>query len=373
LSYSVTGLTLSGADAANYYLSSSTLSGSHGEITRRAVTLTPQAVTKVYDGNANATVANLSHYSAMLGISGDTVTGLDLQFADKNVGSGKTLTASNASIADGNGGNNYLVSYVANTTSAISRLNSVTWVGGATGNWFDPANWAGGAVPDLSNVAHVVIPTGVTVTFDNTITPPATLGTVNIDSLGSGSGSLVQTQGVLAVGAGGVQLSNLTLSGGSFSSEGLVSTANWLQSGGLAMLQGDLTVSGQYTQTNGTTQVGGAMASGRLTMSGGTLAVTRRLTAAAYQITGGVLTAENAADFMPVSPTSQPTEPDYKDTMVAGGTRVAVGLPDVRRNEGIPVLPPLIKAATGTGRVAQKVIQDEARVHIVDLDLNDDD
>ena len=100
----------------------------------------------------------------------------------------------------GTDANNYSVNATGNnSTASITRLPQVSWTGGATGNWFDPANWAGGAVPDLANVASVVIPAGVTVSFGTTVVSPAEAGAVSLDALGT-AGSLSMTGGTLNVG-----------------------------------------------------------------------------------------------------------------------------------------------------------------------------
>src|SRR5690606_6157305 len=105
-------------------------------------------------------------------------------FSDKNVGRGKLVTISDITLSGEDAGN-YMPAAVAMRASAdITRLDSVTWVGGEEGDWFDPANWAGGAVPDLANVATVIIPGGVDVTFGTPPVAPAQGGPVYIDSLG---------------------------------------------------------------------------------------------------------------------------------------------------------------------------------------------
>ena len=95
---------------------------------------------------------------------GNTVAGEDVsfvaagatgQFADKNVGDGKSVLISGVELGGVDSGN-YVLSSVADSSANITRLNSVNWVGmGSTNNWFDAANWEDGAVPDLANVANV--------------------------------------------------------------------------------------------------------------------------------------------------------------------------------------------------------------------------
>jgi len=88
-SVSITGGALSGADAGNYTLANSTGSAS-ADITPKALAVSGiTAANKVYDGTTSATVSySDANFSGL--ISGDTVTASGA-FADKNVGTGKTV------------------------------------------------------------------------------------------------------------------------------------------------------------------------------------------------------------------------------------------------------------------------------------------
>ncbi len=98
----------------------------------------------------------------------------------------------------------------------INQLGSVAWVGGASGNWSQASNWAGGAIPDFANVAAVTIPKGTTVTYDSGVPGVTTLSTL------SESGTLVMAAGSLTIAGNlspaGYQQSGGTLTvGGAFS------------------------------------------------------------------------------------------------------------------------------------------------------------
>src|SRR5204863_229484 len=87
----VTGVTLSGADAGNYTVSQPT--GLTADITARNLTISGAvADNKVYDGNTTATVDFTSASLAVV-VSGDGVTinssGYSASFNTKSVGSGK--------------------------------------------------------------------------------------------------------------------------------------------------------------------------------------------------------------------------------------------------------------------------------------------
>ena len=236
LAYSLTGVSLSGTDAGNYYLSSSAVSGNNGSITPAALAVSFTAANKVYDGSATVSLTSTDNR-----FGSDVLTVLATgTFADKNVGTSKAVTVSGVSLSGPDAGNYSLGSTGSGPTASIARLSQVTWVGGATGNWFDPANWAGGAVPDLANVASVTIPAGVTVSFDNTPVAPAQAGPVSIDSLGV-AGSLSQSAGTLNVGAGGVTLNTLTQTGGVLTTPGAVALTSLNQTAG-TLTAGSLTV-----------------------------------------------------------------------------------------------------------------------------------
>jgi len=302
LNYTISNLALSGAAAASYHLTGGgSFGGSDGVITARPLTVTYTGLDKVYDGNTSTSV-NLSDNR----VSGDVlVINRSAAFADKNAGAGKTVNVNGVSLSGTDAGN-YTVATTGTAIANITRLNSVTWVGGATGNWFDPANWAGGAVPDLSNVANVIIPSGVTVTFNNTASSPATAANteanaVKIDSLGSTDGSLQHTEGFLNIGAGGMTLASYNQSGGtlinagstnlgsysqsagSFNGTGNFASDSLTQTGGTTLLAGNLTVNNSYSQgTAGSVTVGGntnitdttgGMAIGNLSTTGTTTIV----------------------------------------------------------------------------------------------------
>ncbi|PUE10844.1 hypothetical protein B9Z51_00360 [Limnohabitans sp. T6-5] len=122
LAYTVSGITLSGADAANYHLAggATTLTGNDGVITPAALKLTSSDVVKVYDRTTAAVGTALVTQGTQLYAS-DSITGGAFSFNDKNVGAGnKVVSVSAVTINDGNNGNNYTVTYIDNTTSTIT-------------------------------------------------------------------------------------------------------------------------------------------------------------------------------------------------------------------------------------------------------------
>jgi hypothetical protein len=66
-------------------------------------------------------------------IAGDSVTAASLSYGNKNVGSNnKTVTLNSATVSDGNGGNNYSLTLVGNSTSSITPASLA--VSGITAN-----------------------------------------------------------------------------------------------------------------------------------------------------------------------------------------------------------------------------------------------
>jgi hypothetical protein len=124
----LTGATLAGTDAGNYTLTS--VDTTQADITALAITGQFTAANKTYDGTTAASVLTRSLTGV---VSGDSVslTGGTATFGNKNVGVGKTVTLTGATLAGADAGN-YTLSSVATTTAEVTRL-------GITGS-FDSAN-----------------------------------------------------------------------------------------------------------------------------------------------------------------------------------------------------------------------------------------
>src|SRR5581483_6586263 len=103
----VVGISISGLDAGNYTVNTTTTTTAN--ITVRSLNVTAAGVDRVYDGTTNATV-NLSDDR----VSGDVFTDsyLAAYFDDKNVGTNKNVTVVGISISGPDAGN-----YTVNTTT----------------------------------------------------------------------------------------------------------------------------------------------------------------------------------------------------------------------------------------------------------------
>ena len=112
------GFSLSGSDAGNYNLSSSTLT-TNATISAKDVDGHMTAADKVYDGTAQATIATRSLSDTFLGDS-VFLDGGAATFADKNVGSGKEVTGTGFSLSGTDAGNYHLTSSTLTAAAEIT-------------------------------------------------------------------------------------------------------------------------------------------------------------------------------------------------------------------------------------------------------------
>src|SRR5262249_7479230 len=113
---SVTGLSLSGADAANYQLASTNASTT-ANITARSLSVTANGGNKGYDGTTTATVSLSDNR-----LAGDSLTTSypSASFANKNVGTAKSVSVSGITISGTDAANYQLASTTASTTADIT-------------------------------------------------------------------------------------------------------------------------------------------------------------------------------------------------------------------------------------------------------------
>jgi hypothetical protein len=132
----------------------------------------------------------------------------------------------------------------------------------------------------LSNVANVVIPSGVQVQFDTigAVSPADASQAVNIIGLGN-AGSLTQANGTLNIGTGGMTLAGYTQNGGVLTNAGETHLGSFNQSAGSFGGTGGFTAD-RFSQSGGSTALAGDFtllqgfqqgASGTVTVGGNTL------------------------------------------------------------------------------------------------------
>src|SRR5262249_30210685 len=124
-SISISGISISGTDAANY--SANSTASATANITARSLTISAAGVNKTYDGSTSATVTLSDNR-----VAGDSLTTsyTSASFATKSVGTSKAVSVSGINVTGTDAGN-YTFNSTANTTANITaRSLSVT----ATGN-----------------------------------------------------------------------------------------------------------------------------------------------------------------------------------------------------------------------------------------------
>ena len=250
-----------------------------------ALSVTPKAIApssiiisglqKTYDGSP--TISNvILNASSNLIRTGDVVS---IQgsgaFADSNVASGKSIAISPVLLgADAN--NYYLTNGTISTTGTITQLASVTYTGPTGGSWSLATNWANGAIPTLSNVAQVVIPSNTTVVYD----------TANLSSLTPTSS--INNSGVLSFNSSTPTTMAYPISG----------TGSINQSGsGVLTLTGTNSYSGG-TNINGSTLIVGsahALGTGQVISSNGILSVASGITLPSLLVNGTTILASDVA------------------------------------------------------------------------------
>jgi autotransporter-associated beta strand protein len=211
--------------------------------------------------------------------------------AGRNVGN---YTINQGTVAN----SNYLINFVSDSL-VITQLSSVTYIGPAGGNWSDPSNWAGGAIPDLSNVANVLIPTGTAVTYDASVVGPVTSqvaanGALNL----SNAGAAVSLGGISGSGSIALSPNNLSLtaaSGGDFSGE-ISGTGSFAVAGGAQTLSGVNTYTGNTAIHSGASLIiagsgllGGGDYAGTITNNGSFV-----YASSATQTVSGVITGSGS-------------------------------------------------------------------------------
>jgi hypothetical protein len=154
----ISGITDSGSDAANYTLNNTTATTT-ANITPLGITVVGTGTNKIYDG----TVLDAVTLASAGVVAGDTVNFADTSavFVDKNVASGKTVTISGITDSGSDAGNYTLNNATASTTASITPLG-ITVVGTGTNKIYD------GTVLDTVTLASAGVLAGDTVNFADT-------------------------------------------------------------------------------------------------------------------------------------------------------------------------------------------------------------
>src|SRR5207249_1322126 len=160
-------------------------------VAKKTVTGSITANSKVYDGTTASTIATRS-VSGVIGSDNVSLSGGTATFSDKNVGNGKTVTATGLTPSGTAAGNYQLASTSATTTADITAKGLT--VGGVTANnkVYDGTTTA---TLNLGSAALVGVVSGDTVTL-NTASAAGTFANANV-----GTGKTVAVSGLALSGA----------------------------------------------------------------------------------------------------------------------------------------------------------------------------
>ena len=205
----VTGLSLTGADAGDYTLASTTLSGAIGTITAKTLTASLTGlVSKPYDGT---TVASLTpgNYSLLGVVSGDTVglsTAASGTYDTKDAGTGKTVTVTGLALTGADAGDYSIASSsLSGAVGTITPLALTASLIGTVSKTYD-----GGVAANLSSGNYTLSsPLGsdvVSLAFNAS-------GTYDTKDVGAGKTVTVTGLALTGADAGDYSLASTTLSG----------------------------------------------------------------------------------------------------------------------------------------------------------------
>ena len=117
----VGGVTVNDGNGGNNYTITNYVDNTTSTITPAPLDVTTANVTKTYDGTTAVVGGSLVATDGTQLFGSDTLSGGVFAYTNADAGSGKTVTVSGVTVNDGNGGNNYDVTDIDNTTSTIEQ------------------------------------------------------------------------------------------------------------------------------------------------------------------------------------------------------------------------------------------------------------
>jgi len=189
------GATLTGEDSGNYVLVSNMASGNVGVIDAKTISAGLTGSTaKTYDGATTATLGAGNYVlTGLIGEDVVTVAGASANYADKNAGTGKTVSASGLTLSGAAGGNYVLASTTA--SGAIGQIDAKAITADLTGAVVKTYDGSASATLAAGNYGLTGLVGGDTVTVAST---SATYADKN-----AGAGKTVTVTGVSLRGGDG--------------------------------------------------------------------------------------------------------------------------------------------------------------------------
>ena len=214
IAVSATGLSISGPSAANYYLTSSSVSGSIGNIAATNITVTAAPNTKSYD---TTTIAGASPAITSGGVQSGDTAGFSEIYNTQNSGAGKTLTPSGM-ILDGNGGNNYNYTFVSLPNGTITPGTLIYSANAAAMTYGSAVPALGGSVGGFVGGETQAGATTGALLFTTTATSASGVGSYPINGSGltanNGNYQFAQAAGnatALSIAVAGLTVTNLAV------------------------------------------------------------------------------------------------------------------------------------------------------------------
>ena len=263
----LSGANLSGTDAGNYVLASGAITDT-ADITAKTVTGSFSANDKEYDGNASAT--GTRSLTGVLGSDNVQLSGGTATFANKNVGTAKTVTLSGANLSGTDAGN-YVLASGAITDTADITAKTVTGSFSANDKEYD-GNASATGTRSLSGVVGTedVSLSGGTATFNDKNVGTAktvTLSGANLSGTDAGnyvlaSGAITDTADITAKTVTGSFSANDKEYDGNASATGTRSLTGVLGSDNVQLSGGTATFANKNVGTAKTVTLSGANLSG---------------------------------------------------------------------------------------------------------------
>jgi gliding motility-associated-like protein len=203
----VAGISLTGTDAGNYTLTTTTATGT-ASITVKSLTISATVSDKVYDGNSNAVVSLTDNR-----ISDDelTVNKTGATFNNKNAGTAKTVTIAGISLTGTDAGNYTITSSTATGTASIT-VKSLTITATVSDKQYDGNTTAAVTLSDnrLGNDVLTINKTGSTFNNKNVgVGKTVSVSGINLTGTDAGNYSLISSN---ATGIASINAKNLTVS-----------------------------------------------------------------------------------------------------------------------------------------------------------------
>ena len=188
----VTGITIGGADAANYNLLNTTATDL-ADIDPATVVGSFTADDKTYDGDDSATISGRFIDSGIIGLDDVTLSGGTATFSDEDVADGKTVTGTGFGLAGADAGNYVLASTTLTTTADIDPATVIGHFTAAdkTYNGSDAATIDGRSLEDVIGLDDVSLSGGSATFSDKNVANGKTVTGTGFSLAGTDAGNYV--------------------------------------------------------------------------------------------------------------------------------------------------------------------------------------